>query len=458
MRRLVLFLLVPLLLVTASLAQARPLRLIADFASGAAKGTLAVSLEAVNFHDREDNGYHLEFTKRGISAVRARFQLNDFPEDAHLVLVNRSTILGQSMADVTVNGQTVVRNFDPRTRQFVKSDFPIGQYLRRGENRLEVVLSQESMKMYWLKAILIRLEEGQPGGGSSEDDLFAVERIQRLAQVFTDAMKSSSQRIEAGRKIGDLAHAGPMARDAAAAALGSVFDTMAGSSIQDVAIDGLAAVRGPRSARELGKLVNNAMAASSKRIKAISVLEAFQGFDERDAALEALAPLFTNGMSGQSVLNAAITTARAIGSETPVLAQILEPLINNAMAASSSRMAALDALTVLRDREAVAAAMRAIAPLFENGMTGQSVSNKALEVVELLGSMAPAEGVDAVAPLVRNAMASSSTRIRAIEVVGRIGRPVRRQAIRLLEELTMNGMCSSSVRRAASAAIEQLEY
>lgn len=457
MHRLVFCLLISLLCLNSALAQSHPGRLIADFASGQAKGDLHVQLEAVTFHDREDDGYHLEFTKRGVSAVRAHFRLHDFPEDCRLVLVNRSTVIGQSMADVVVNGQTVVRDFDPRTREFVKSEFPIGQALRRGDNEITVVLSQGSMKMYWLKAMIVRITHGHPGGGSNEDDLFAVERIQRMASILNDAFKSTNARIEAGRKIAELGMSGPMAREAAAQALGGVFDVLSSSSIQQMAIEGLARVRGPKAARQLGKLINNAMASTSIRITAIRALEGFMGYDEREAALQTLAPLFENGLASQSVLSAGIAAVRAVGGESPVLAQVLKPLINNAMASNTSRIEALDALLVVQDRMAAAAAVDAAAPLFENGLISQSMTNKGLEVMEVLGRMVPGEVVDAVAPLMRNAMASTTLRIRAIQVVGRVGRPVRRQAIRLLEELTLNGLCSSSIRQAAQQAINELE-
>jgi hypothetical protein len=133
----------------------------ADFSKGEVRADFPVRTEGCDNNPYYKGSYRLLRPNR--SFIEGTFQISSKPKRVlltlkHLSSYNRgSKLSGESPISIIVNGNAVVKRFDPGSHGYVKDSFEITKYLNKGDNTLRIQYGNGTTH-YWIKWLLIETD------------------------------------------------------------------------------------------------------------------------------------------------------------------------------------------------------------------------------------------------------------------------------------------------------------
>lgn len=130
----------------------------ADFSKGKIISDFSIITEGCDNNPHYKGSYRLMQPNK--SYIEGTITLEKVPKQAVLTLKHLSSLAsgsrlnGQSPISIIINGNTVVKDFDPGSHGYVKDEFSIAKYLREGKNTIRIQYGAGTTH-YWIKWLLL---------------------------------------------------------------------------------------------------------------------------------------------------------------------------------------------------------------------------------------------------------------------------------------------------------------
>ena len=133
----------------------------ADFSKGKVQADFPIKTVGCDNNPHYKGSYRLLSPNK--SYIEATISLENVPARATLVLKHLSSLAGgaklkgQSPVSLAINGNLVVRDFDPGSHGYSKDEFNVTKYLRPGENTIRIQYGAGTTH-YWIKWFMLELD------------------------------------------------------------------------------------------------------------------------------------------------------------------------------------------------------------------------------------------------------------------------------------------------------------